>query len=468
MSEPDIQPRPPSGSQPAPSRPTPPSTGPGTTLPPPHDLPDPPDAPEAEVYDVHSVDLATDLDGVFEYVYDLPRSVRNKLTSKVNCTVEIQAYVPGAHVRTVEAVGWAPDSDTVIEELNAALGDITYRIDFSNVVHRPLVLKLGDDPTTTAHFGDGASFAVELHHQPANPVRMLGLEVRQSAPEVYESPMRALPSLSDTYAGEVFLEDDVRLEGEVHYEIVDRDRGHTVVRTAPMAGNATVDKSWCFVQKLVIDVGAGQIGGSLPDRHFKLPFILKDLDLDLQDGEIRIRGQAGIGIGANMVLFTVASFDVRLELSLHAWNNYGYVDTQLGQLFDVSVKSVVVDALPGTDIDDLPVWFWVALAPLAPALSGWAAIVAGIEALARPVARDATERTVASILASQAASAKEAEWAELEEQLSDLSAADREELDSSFWFETDTMSIDLEKVHIEAFAGILIDTALAARFLAIY
>jgi hypothetical protein len=280
--------------------------------------------------------------------------------------------------------------------------------------------------------------------------------------------MRALPSLSDTYSGEVFLEDDVRVEGEVHYEIVDRDRGHTVVRTPPMAGNATADKSWCFVQKLVIDVGAGLIGGSLPDRSFKLPFILKDLDLDLQDGEIRIRGQAGIGTGANMVLFTVASFDVRLELSLHPWNNYGYVDTQLAQLFDVSVKSVTVDALPGTDIDDLPVWFWVALAPLAPALSGWAAIVAGIEALARPVARDVTERTVASILASQAASAKEAEWAELEEQLSDLSAADREELDSSFWFETDTMSIDLEKVHIEAFAGILIDTALAARFLAIY
>jgi hypothetical protein len=235
-----------------------------------------------------------------------------------------------------------------------------------------------------------------------------------------------------------------------------------------MADVETAENIWGFVQKLVIDVGVGQIGGSLPDRHFKLPFILKDLDLDFQDDEMRIRGQAGVGTGANMVLFTVASFDVRLELSLHKWNSYAYADSQLSQLFDITVKSTTVDALPGTDVDDLPVWFWVALAPLAPALSGWAAIVAGIEALARPVARDVTERAVAGILASQAAAAKEAEWQELEEQLGDLSEEDRAALDSSFWFETDTVSVDPEKVHVEAFAGIWTNGALAGRFLALY
>ena len=470
MSEPDIQPRPPSGSQPAPTRPpTGPSTGPGTTLPPPTDLPDPPDGPEAEVYKIHTVELATAVSGEFEYVWDLPRPVRNKLTSRVKCTVELQAHVPGAHLRTIEAVGWATDSATNIEEMNTALDDIAYKIDFEGLTRMPLILKLGDDSTTTAHFGDEASFAIEVHHQPLNPVVLPGLgQIRQSAPEIWESPMRALSEGSDMYAGEAFIDDQDRVVGEFHYEIVDRDRDHTVVRTAPMAGDDLETTVWGFVQKLEIDVSAGQIGGSLPDRHFKLPFILKDLDLDLYDGEIRIRGQAGIGTGANMVLFTVASFDVRLELSLHSWNSYAYDDDQLGRLFDVTVKSTTVDALPGTDIDDLPVWFWIALAPLAPALSGWAAIVAGIEALAEPVARNTTESSVLNILGSQSASAKEAEWEELEEQLSDLTEEDRAELDRSFWFETDTLSVDQEGVHIEAFAGLWINHELAGRFLAVY
>jgi hypothetical protein len=470
MSEPEIQPRPPSGSQPAPSRPpTTPPTGPGTTLPPPTDLPHPPDEPEAEVYDVHAADVFTGADGDFEYVYDLPQSVRNKLTSRVKCTVELQALVPGAHLRTVEATAWGAGSAAKIEELNAAFDDIAYRIDFSNTVRRPLVLKLGDDPATTAHFADGASFAVELHHQPANPVVLPGLgQIRHSAPEIWEAPMQAPSGSGDMHVGGVYIEDQDRIVGEFHYEIVDRDRGHTVVRTAPMAGDDTDEHTWGFVQKLEIDVGAGQIGGSLPDRHFKLPFILKDLDLDLYDGEIRIRGQAGIGTGANMVLFTVASFDVRLGLSLRNWNNYAYTDGQLSQLFDVSVKSTSVDALPGTDIDDLPVWFWVALAPIAPALSGWAAIVAGIEALAEPFARNTTESSVLSILGSQSVAAKEAEWAVLEQQLSDLSDEERAELDSSFWFETDSLSVNQDGVHIEAFAGILTNASLAGRFLALY
>ncbi len=102
----------------------------------------------------------------------------------------------------------------------------------------------------------------------------------------------------------------------------------------------------------------GQIGAGIDDRHFQFPFILKDLDLDLVDGDIRIRGNSGIGADKNMVLFTLASFDARVGLSPTNFHNRPYTDSQLGSLFDVSVMSTTVDAAPGTEENGLPQGGW--------------------------------------------------------------------------------------------------------------
>ena len=75
------------------------------------DLPAPPDPdpepePEAEIYATRVADLVTGPDGSFEYAWDPRDAVRDKLTSRVVCRVQIQAHVPGAHLRKVEVSVW--------------------------------------------------------------------------------------------------------------------------------------------------------------------------------------------------------------------------------------------------------------------------------------------------------------------------------------------------------------------------
>ena len=58
--------------------------------------------PEREIYATRVAEVLTGPDGSFEYSWDPTDRVRGKLTSRVVCRVEMQAHVPGAHLRTVE------------------------------------------------------------------------------------------------------------------------------------------------------------------------------------------------------------------------------------------------------------------------------------------------------------------------------------------------------------------------------
>jgi len=203
-----------------------------------------------------------------------------------------------------------------------------------------------------------------------------------------------------------------------------------------------------------VDIDGGRIGGGLPDRIFRFPFVLKDLDVDLHDGAIRVRGRVGIGTGAESLLFTIGQFDVRIGLSVRSHHDMAYVNGQLSALFTLSTQSTAVDALPGTDIDELPAWVWLAIAPFAPTLSGWAALVAAFEAVATPLARDLTETSVAAIIGMEAVRAKDTELGRMLDQMDDLTPEQRQALEGAFWLETDDITIEEGRMRLEAFAGV--------------
>jgi hypothetical protein len=428
------------------------------------DLPAPPDPdpdpePEAEIYATRVADLVTGPDGSFEYAWDPRDAVRDKLTSRVVCRVEIQAHVPGAHLRKVEATAWDSSSDDVVEALNAALSDITYKIDFDELQRVPVVLFLGPAELTEDYFDDD-EFELELRYSPANPVPMpLQQPLRFPAPVQSTTPLRRT---TDTFfSGEAFAVADADA-GEYHYEVRGSENTRTAVRTAPIPAADVATNTAGYVEKLVIEVGAGTVAGEVDEREFNFPWVIKDIDVDLVDDAIRVRGTAAFGTGINAAIASIASFDVEVGLTLLNRSSLPYTEPELASLFDVVATSTQVDAMPGTDVDELPAWFWIALAPLAPALSGWAAIVAGIEAIVRPIARNLVEERVATMVAAEASAAKNREWQEILDTLGDISDQDRALLDQAFWFETDTVTIDPNAITLTGFGGVWAPATLLA------
>jgi hypothetical protein len=79
---------------------------------------------DGTVYDVYGVELRTDADGRFTDSYDPPDDVRALLTGWVKCTVQLQAQVPDAPIRT-KVVRWMrPTSGELLTGLSALLADI--------------------------------------------------------------------------------------------------------------------------------------------------------------------------------------------------------------------------------------------------------------------------------------------------------------------------------------------------------
>jgi hypothetical protein len=407
--------------------------------------------PEPEIYATRVAEVLTGADGSFEYSWDPIDRVRDRLTSRVVCRVEMQAHVPGAHLRTVEVSAWDDSSDDIVEDLSAALSDVTYKIDFDELQRVPVLLFLGPAELTEDYFADD-DFDVELHYQPANPIPMpLQEPVRLPAPVQSVTPLRR--SADAYFSGYAFGNAGAEV-GEYHYEVRGRAHTRTAVRTAPIVTSNVATDTAGYVEKLVIEVGAGTVAGEVDEREFNFPIVMKDIDVDLVDDAIRVRGTAAVGTGVNAAIASIASFDVEVGLTLRNRSSLPYVASELASLFDVTATSTQVDALPGTDIDELPAWVWIAIAPFAPALSGWAAVVAAVEAVVRPVARDVVEQRVAAMVAAEATAAKDRQWEEILDTLGDLSDQDRATLDRDFWFEADTVAIDPNAITLTGFGGV--------------
>jgi hypothetical protein len=210
--------------------------------------------------------------------------------------------------------------------------------------------------------------------------------------------------------------------------------------------------------------GVGTISTMLPDRTFKSPFVLIDPDLDFVDGGLRVRGRVGVGTGANMVIAQVASIDVTLTLTLVSYENKPFSMSELDNFFDLRVTKTKVDLLPGTDLDELPAWLWLAIGvvgfPLglsSAALS--VALVAAIELALKPVVGTMVRAQTISRLTARV---KQDVNNEIDNQLEDsaadfgaeLPAETVAQLRAGAWFQTEQLTVDADAATVTAFGGV--------------
>ena len=216
--------------------------------------------------------------------------------------------------------------------------------------------------------------------------------------------------------------------------------------------------------------GIGTISKPLPDRTYQAPFVMIDPDLDIVttgsggNGNLRVRARIGVGTGANMVIATIASIDVTLALTLHDYSQVPFSMSELDEFFDLTIVNTAVDILPGTDLDELPTWVWVAIGVLGfpVGLSGVAlteATIAAIELAMRPVVRSLVQSQTVSALATQLhKDVNDQVNTELSDAAQDygttIAPDEQDVLRSHAWFAPDELEIDVDGVTVTGFGGV--------------
>jgi hypothetical protein len=403
------------------------------SVPPPSSPPSPPQLP---VLDEHNAELTTDVAGAFQYVYNVPFALNPQLKGSITCALTLQAHVPGAPSWTMQVTATGTTAHEILVSLGRQLASIVYKIPFAGLVQFPAVIFLGTDRDTQDYFADTERLELGLHYTTAKG--------NGAAPEVYRFPCARLSPAATTFSGAVILEHDQTVHGTYHLEATKpyKSPNQDVLRTVPLAGNAYATEHYGYVMRLVVEQTGADISGKLKDRYAAVPFVLRDIRIDLQDGGIRVRGSVSIGTSADMVLFSIGSFDAVATLTPRNLQGQPFTDAEYDELFDVSVSSIKYDALPGTDIDELPAWVWALILPIAPSLTGLEALIVAFEALAKPVVRSIVEARTLSILGQRVKHEKKNKTA-------GLSA----ELQQKFSYQTDSISITSQQVEVAGFFG---------------
>jgi hypothetical protein len=210
-----------------------------------------------------------------------------------------------------------------------------------------------------------------------------------------------------------------------------------------------------IIARVEAPVGVGTISSGISTRIYSAPFVISDLDVDFVDGHVRVIGHVGLGTGADSLLFNVARFEAQIGLTLKNYTGGAFDADELSELFNVDVESISVDMLPGTDVDEWPLWVWLLIAVFAPGLAGTAAVIRAIEAVLRPIVSSRIESEVVAAIADNVKGQVRRQFNELVADMGiDLPEETKDEILDTLWFEGDTVSIDDDNVTITGWAGV--------------
>ncbi len=453
------------------------------------------DQPVSHIYEA---DVTSGGAGQFSWVIDIEQAVEDDFTvtgSAANgsgtagglVSVDVTAYLPGASSMRYQSAVVANfnHGQTFVGIVNSLVDDLHYDIDLSGLNTISVNGILDSGSTTEDAFKNVDGLLLELMHiPPPTTVKVLGIsQTITHAPTVYGR----LPAVREgnTYSAKLFY-DPTELQGGQQFFRFRSDgpdfNGKVIARTpvlttswlpglqtTPFAPSNPFEA--LLISRFDQTIGIGTISAGFPDRSFKFPFVLKDPDLDFADGKIRVRGAVGIGTGKNTVLFTIGHFEALFSLTPVNYENQPFQVTELLNFFKVTVVDSKFDVLPGTDLDDLPWWVYVAIGAmrltlgLGPSLYGSALVIQAIEAIFRPVIADQVEQKALAAINSQLEEQVNDEIDEQIEQATELAAnagvplADKDiaAMRANVWIEAESVTIDSNNIRVTGWAGVLHD-----------
>ncbi|MDY7092157.1 MAG: hypothetical protein SX243_04210 [Acidobacteriota bacterium] len=410
-----------------------------------------------------SGDVETEAGGTFELTLPVPQDELDPFGDSVDLVLVITPYVPGATFSLLILDVVAGAGQPLRQAINQRIDDLAVTVDLSGLSAVALTVTLFDDRVTERFFDDVVSLQCELRRHLLDPVSA-SLPL---APQAWET-RRTSPAyrVGDQYLAQLLVTSDdldhhhflrYRSDGEAAL-------GEVAVRLRELATGGLLDERSSVVMRLDERVGVGTISSGLPDREFRFPVVLMDMDLDFVvdggQGQLRVRCDVGIGTGANLVLFGAGSVDAFVSLAPKNHEGGPFDLLELEELFEITVDSVDHEMTPNTDLDDLPFWVYLALLPFLPGFTvsqmTQAAVTAAIEAI---VEAELPGIVVAAIEAELADAVVSALDDRIEEEASaaglDTDAAQRADLMESlrFWFEMERVEIDADDVRVLGWAG---------------
>lgn len=453
------------------------------------------DEPVSHVYEA---DLSTGAAGAFSWTIDVKPAVEDDFTISGSATsgagqasgkiaVEVSGYVPGAGTLHYESpvVAIFSRGQTFVGMANTLVDDLRYDLDLDGLNTITVNAILDPGQTTTDAFADVGGLILELMHiPPPTEVKILGITTTITyAPTLAGS----VPTVrnGNTYTARLFYDPDPLLGGEQYFRFRSDgpDFANQIVSRTPL-----LPASWLpglqtvpfapsnpyeavLIARIDQAIGVGSISAEFPDRTFQFPFILKDPDLDFSGGKIRVRGAIGIGTGRNMILLTIGHFEALFSLTPVNYEGQPFKLSELKSFFKVTIADSSIDLLPGTDLDDLPLWVYIAIGAmrvalgLGPSLAGAALVIAAIEAIFRPVVADLVE---AKALASINGQIENQVGDEIDDQIEaagELAAAaglplsdeTKAEMKANVWVEAEKVTITADELRLTGWAGVLHD-----------
>ncbi len=414
------------------------------------------------VSDVVSGDVETGAGGGFDLRLRIDQDRLDPFGGSATVVVAITPYVAGAGPVTLVFEVLAAPGQTLREAINQRIDELEVSVDLDGLTVVPVVVSVFDDVPTRRFFDDVGSLQCELWRNAFPPNASFFL------PTIF-GRVRQAPAYDegDLYRANLLVENgDLDFTHFLRF-VSDGPNadGHVTVRLREMAPGGLSNADSGAVIRIDERVGIGTISSALSDREAAVPIVLMDLDLDFVvdasgTGQLRVRGDVGIGPGANLVLFTVGSIDALVSITPRNHESGPFDEPELENLFAVTVTDAQYESTPGTDLDDLPFWVYLALAPFLPGFAG----LAMSAALARQAIEAAVESILPGLVENQirprlAAEVLRAVNRQIDQAVDDsglpLTDEGRANLLTTlgFWFEAQDVVIDENDIRVLGWAG---------------
>ena len=428
---------------------------------------------------IRSVDttvLMSNGSGTFEHTFEIDDDKVIALGNHVNYWVYINSYLPNASTRGYEFNLIKAVNQSVIETATFHSNNLIYPVNTREFYSYTLAVYLNNDSLTLDSFEGVDSMMCDLmwdygvvHDFMTPPWRMPAVPLVSVPAFKQEIDLNLSEENSEKlwkYTAKIIVHPDDLVDKELSYQLRSEESDELRIRTQALPFTNTADlqaNANILVTRIDEKVNAGSFNADFDEEITEGIVIIQDLAVEFFREELIenlneefefIRATGRIGLGAwGFQLFSIARFEADIYPSFRYSGPAAFIESELNNLFVSDINRLEIDALPGTDLDDLPSWVYILLMPFAPTFSGAALVTKGLESALRPVLESEIQNTIKQEFDNQIEDSME-ELIETQTNEFDLTPEELIALEDALWFQGEKLNITVNNVRALGWAGV--------------